>query len=115
MIDLDWSGIANFLDKLPEGMFIGGEAKVSIPNTDICRVEFVSVKQNGEYYYIITDVITIDDIINSMLRIKLTNMLLYYVKKEFDSANSKNPVDYTEEKELIAKVILLLDEFDDEK
>ena len=50
-----------------------------------------------------------------MLRIKLTNMLLYYVKKEFASANSKNPVDYTEEKELIAKVILLLDEFDDKK
>ena len=115
MIELDWEGIADFLDKLPEGIVVHGESKVSIPNTDVCKIEFVSTKQDEEYYYIITDILTVDDIINSMIRLKLTNMLLDFVAKETEGAMSNTSVDYTKEKEAIARVILLLDEFDDKK
>jgi hypothetical protein len=115
MIEFDWEGIENILDKFPEGVVINGETKVSIPNTDICKMAFACTKQDDEYYYMITDVITIDDIINSTIRLKLTNMLMYYVKKELDGIISNNPIDCTKEKEALAKVILLLDEFNNEQ
>jgi hypothetical protein len=112
MLELDWEGIANLLDKWPEGMLIGGEAKVSIPNTDICKIEFVSMKQDGNYYYIVTDVISVEDIVNSVVRVKLTNMLLDIMADEFNSLQTNTPVDYSKEKEAIAKVIKLLDDLD---
>lgn len=112
MLELDWEGIANLLDRWPEGMLIGGEAKVSIPNTDICKIEFVSMKQDGNYYYIVTDVISVEDIVNSVVRVKLTNMLLDIMADEFNSLQTNTPVDYSKEKEAIAKVIKLLDDLD---
>lgn len=112
MIELDWEGIAKILDSWPEGMLISGEAKVSVPNTDICKIEFVSVKQDGEYYYMITDVISIEDMIDSAIRLKLTDMLFKIIAEEVNSIQSNTPVDYSKEKEAIARVIKLLDELD---
>lgn len=112
MIELDWEGIAELLDKWPDGMLIGGEADMSIPNTDICKIEFVSMKQDDEYYYMITDIITMDDMINSMVRMKLTNMLFNIMADEFESMKSNAPVDYSKEKEAIARVIKMLDDLD---
>ena len=112
MIELDWEGIAEILDSWPEGMLISGEAKVSVPNTDICKIEFVSMKQDGEYYYMITDVISIEDTINSAIRLKLTDMLFRIIAEEINSIQSNTPVDYSKEKEAIARVIKLLDELD---
>ena len=118
MIELDWEGIAKILDKWPEGMLISGEAKVSVPNTDICKIEFVSVKQDGEYYYVITDVISVEDMVNSVVRLKLTNMLFDIMTEElnmskFNKEFNNTPVDYSKEKEAIARVIKLLDELED--
>lgn len=112
MIELDWEGIAELLDKWPEGMLIGGEADMSIPDADVCKVEFVSMKQDDEYYYMITDIITMDDMINSMVRMKLTNMLFNIMAEEFESMKSNAPVDYSKEKEAIARVIKMLDDLD---
>ena len=112
MIELDWEGIAELLDKWPDGMLIGGEADMSIPDADICKVEFVSMKQDDEYYYMITDIITMDDMINSMVRMKLTNMLFNIMAEEFESMKSNTPVDYSKEKEAIARVIKMLDDLD---
>lgn len=112
MIELDWEGIAKILDSWPEGMLISGEAKVSVPNTDICKIEFVSVKQDGEYYYMITDVISVEDMIDSAIRLKLTDMLFKIIAEEVNSIQSNTPVDYSKEKEAIARVIKLLDELD---
>lgn len=112
MIELDWEGIAELLDKWPDGMLIGGEADMSIPDADICKVEFVSMKQDDEYYYMITDIITMDDMINSMVRMKLTNMLFNIMVEEFESMKSNAPVDYSKEKEAIARVIKMLDDLD---
>lgn len=118
MIELDWERIAELLDNYPEGMIIGGEAKVSIPDTDICKIEFVSVKQDGEYYYVITDVISIEDVVNSVVRLKLTNMLFDIMMEElnmskFNKEFNNTPIDYSKEKEAIARVIKLLDELED--
>lgn len=113
MMELDWKGIAELLDKFPEGMLIGGEAKVSIPNTDICKIEFVSMKQDGDYYHIITDLLSINDMINSMIRVKLTNMLLAIMAEEYNNIQSNKYVDYSKEKEAIARVIKLLDDFEE--
>ena len=112
MFELDWQGIADLLDMCPEGMPIGGEAKVSIPDTDICKIEFVSLKKDGNYYYIITDVISVEDMINSMIRMKLTSMLLNIMMEEFKSFQSNTPIDYSKEKEAIARVIKMLDDLD---
>lgn len=112
MIELDWEGIAELLDKWPDGMLIGGEADMSIPDADICKVEFVSMKQDDEYYYMITDIITMDDMINSMVRMKLTNMLFNIMAEEFESMKSNASVDYSKEKEAIARVIKMLDDLD---
>lgn len=112
MIELDWDGIAKLLDKWPDGMLIGGEANISVPGSDLCKAEFVSMKQDDEYYYMITDIITIDDMISSMVRMKLTNMLFDIMMKEFGSYQSHVPVDYSKEKEAIARVIKMLDDLD---
>lgn len=112
MLELDWEGIAELLDKWPDGMLIGGEADMSIPDADICKVEFVSMKQDDEYYYMITDIITMDDMISSMVRMKLTNMLFYIMMKEFEGMKSNAPIDYSKEKEAIARVIKMLDDLD---
>lgn len=118
MIEIDWEGIAKLLDSWPEGMLIGGEAKVSIPNTDICKIEFVSMKQDGNYYYMVTDVISVEDVVNSAVRLKLTNMLLDIMMEElnmskFNKEFNNTPIDYSKEKEAIARVIKLLDELED--
>lgn len=112
MIELDWEGIAELLDKWPDGMLIGGEADMSIPDADICKVEFVSMKQDDDYYYLITDVLTIDDMVSSMVRMKLMNMLFDIMVEEAESMSSRNPVDYSKEKEAIARVIKMLDDLD---
>lgn len=112
MMNLDWEGIAELLDKWPEGMIIGGEEDVSMPNADICKVEFVGMKQDGDYYYLITDVLTIDDMVSSMVRMKLMNMLFDIMVEEAESMSSRNPVDYSKEKEAIARVIKMLDDLD---
>ena len=112
MIELDWERIAELLDNYPEGMIIGGEAKVSIPDTDTCKIEFVSMKQDGNYYYIVTDVISIEDVVNSAVRLKLTNMLLDIMAEEFNSIQTNTNIDYSKEKEAIARVIKLLDDLD---
>ena len=112
MMNLDWDGIAELLDKWPEGMIIGGEYDVSVQDADICKVEFVGMKQDGDYYYLITDVLTIDDMVSSMVRMKLMNMLFDIMVEEAESMSSRNPVDYSKEKEAIARVIKMLDDLD---
>lgn len=112
MMNLDWDGIAELLDKWPEGMIIGGESDVSIHDADICKVEFVGMKRDGDYYYLITDVLTIDDMVSSMVRMKLMNMLFDIMVEEAESMSSRNPVDYSKEKEAIARVIKMLDDLD---
>ena len=112
MMNLDWDGIAELLDKWPEGMIIGGEYDVSVQDADICKVEFVGMKQDGDYYYLITDVLTIEDMVSSMVRMKLMNMLFDIMVEEAESMSSRNPVDYSKEKEAIARVIKILDDLD---
>lgn len=111
-MELDWEGIAELLDKFPEGVPIGGEMKVSIPNTDIYKIAFGSIKQDDEYYYMIADIITVDDVVNSTVRIKLTNMLLDIFMEEFKNMQSNTRVDFTKEKEALAIVIKMLDDLD---
>ena len=89
-----------------------GESDVSMQDADICKVEFVGMKQDGDYYYLITDVLTIDDMVSSMVRMKLMNMLFDIMVEEAESMSSRNPVDYSKEKEAIARVIKMLDDLD---
>jgi hypothetical protein len=83
-----------------------------VQDADICKVEFVGMKQDGDYYYLITDVLTIDDMVSSMVRMKLMNMLFDIMVEEAESMSSRNPVDYSKEKEAIARVIKMLDDLD---